>query len=75
MAADLDQFGREYSHGAVIGGKSLIKLGHLAPNGWGLINQINLKTRVGQIEGGLNAADASTHNQHISKIAVSTILI
>ena len=34
MPADLDQFGREYSHGAVIGGKGLIKLGHFAPNGW-----------------------------------------
>jgi hypothetical protein len=29
MPADLDQFGREYSHGAVIGGIGLVKLGHL----------------------------------------------
>ena len=33
MPADLDQFGREYSHGAVIGGKGLVKLGHMAANG------------------------------------------
>ena len=33
MPADLDQFGREYSHGAVIGGIGLIKLGHMATNG------------------------------------------
>jgi hypothetical protein len=33
MPADLDQFGREYSHGAVIGGIGLVKLGHLAANG------------------------------------------
>ena len=33
MPADLDQFGREYSHGAVIGGVGLVKLGHLAANG------------------------------------------
>ena len=33
MPADLDQFGREYSHGAVIGGKGFIKLGHMAANG------------------------------------------
>jgi hypothetical protein len=33
MPADLDQFGREYSDGAVIGGKGLVKLGHMAANG------------------------------------------
>ena len=33
MPADLDQFGREYSHGAVIGGIGLVKLGHLTANG------------------------------------------
>ena len=33
MPADLDQFGREYSHGAVIGGKGLVELGHMAANG------------------------------------------
>ena len=33
VPADLDQFGREYSHGAVIGGKGLVKLGHMTANG------------------------------------------
>ncbi len=33
MPADLDQFGREYSHGAVIRGIGLVKLGHLTANG------------------------------------------
>ena len=33
MPADLDQFGREYSHGAVIGGIGLVQLGHMAANG------------------------------------------
>ncbi len=33
MPADLDQFGRKYSHGAVIRGIGLVKLGHLAANG------------------------------------------
>ena len=33
MPADLDQFGREDSHGAVIGGIGLVKLGHLAADG------------------------------------------
>jgi hypothetical protein len=34
VPADLDQFGREYSHRAVIGGIGLVKLGHMATNGW-----------------------------------------
>jgi hypothetical protein len=29
MPADLDQFGGKYSHGAVIGGIGLVKLGHM----------------------------------------------
>ena len=33
MPADLDQFGREYSHGAVIRGIGFVKLGHLAADG------------------------------------------
>jgi hypothetical protein len=33
MPADLDQFGRKYSHGAVIGGIGLVELGHMAANG------------------------------------------
>ena len=34
MPADLDQFGREYSHGAVIGWIGFVKLGHMTANGW-----------------------------------------
>ena len=44
MPADLDQFRREYSHRAVIGGKGLVKLGHMAANARSLLNQINLIT-------------------------------
>jgi len=49
MPADLDQFGREYSHGAVIGGKGLVQLGHMAANGRCFVNQVNLKTSSGKI--------------------------
>ena len=44
MPADLDQFRREYSHGAVIGGKGLVQLGHVAPNARRLFNEVNLET-------------------------------
>ena len=70
MPADLDQFGREYSNGAVIGGKGLVKLGHMAANGRCLVHQINLKTRSGKIKRGLDPADPSTDHHHISKMAV-----
>ena len=68
MPADLDQFGREYSDGAVIGGKGLVKLGHMAANGRCLVDQVDLKTSSGKIKRGLNTADPSTDNHHITKI-------
>jgi len=70
MPADLDQFGREYSHGAVIGGIGLVELGHVTANGRFLLHQIDLITRIGKIERGLNPADSSTDNHNISEIAV-----
>jgi hypothetical protein len=70
MPADLDQFGREYSDGAVIGGKGLVKLGHMAANGRRLVDQVNLETRSGKIKRGLNTADPSTDNHDISKISL-----
>jgi hypothetical protein len=33
MPADLDQFRRNNSHGAVIGGKRFVQFGHDPPNG------------------------------------------
>ena len=36
VPADLDQFGRDDSHGAVVGGEGLVQLGHGAPDGWAL---------------------------------------
>jgi len=66
IPADLDQFGCEYSHGTVIGRKGLVKLGHVAANGWRLVHQINLKAGTGKIERGLNTADPSTHNHDVS---------
>ena len=69
IPADLDQFGREYSHGAVIGRKGLVKLGHMAANGRRLVHQVNLKTCGSKIKGGLNTTDPSSDNHHVSQIA------
>ncbi len=49
MPADLDQLGREYSHGTVIGRKGLVKLGHMAPNAGRLLDQIDSKAGGGKI--------------------------
>jgi hypothetical protein len=75
MPADLDQFGRKYSDGAVIGGKGLVQLGHMAANGRCLVDQINLKTRCSKVKRSLNTADPSTHHHHISSMTVRGTLI
>jgi hypothetical protein len=68
MPADLDQFGCKYSYGAVVGGKGLVKLGHMAAYGRCLVNQVYLETRSGKVKRGLNSADPSADNHHISEI-------
>jgi hypothetical protein len=70
MPADLDQLGRQNSHGAVIGGKGLVQLCHMAANAWRLFNQVNFEAGSGKIERGLDAADATTNNHYVSKIVV-----
>jgi hypothetical protein len=73
MPADLDQLGCEYSHGAVIRRKRLVKLGHMAPDARRFLNQVHLKTGSGKIERGLNTADPSTDDHDVAEIAVSNI--
>jgi hypothetical protein len=70
MPADLDQFGSEYSHGAVIGGIGLVKLGHMAAYGRGFLNKVNLETGRGQIKRGLDTTDPPTHNHDVSKVTI-----
>jgi len=59
MPADLDQFRRDDSHGAVIGGKGLVQLCHGATDGWTLFNQVDLVAGVRQVQGCLHAGDAA----------------
>jgi len=70
MPADLDQFGRKYSDGAVIGWKGLVKLSHMAANGRRLVDQVDLKAGIGKIKRGLNTADPSANNHDVSKVIV-----
>ena len=50
MPADLDQFGREYSDGAVVGRKGLVKLRHVPTDRRRLVHQVDLKTRSSKIQ-------------------------
>ena len=71
VPVDLDQFRREYSHRAVIGGEGLIKLSHMAAQGRPLLNEENLEPGVGKVKGGLNTADPSANDQHVAKVIVA----
>jgi hypothetical protein len=64
MPADLDQFGRENSHGTVIGGEGLVQLGHDATDGGGPLHKVDIITGIGQIQCGLHPGNASTDYHH-----------
>ena len=50
VLADLDQFGRDNSHGTVVGWEGLVKPGHQAADGRRPFHQIDIITRIGQIK-------------------------
>ena len=68
VPSNLDELRSEYSYRAIISGKSLIKLRHMAADGRCLINQVNLKTRSGEVERGLNTTDSSTDYHYVAEI-------
>ena len=70
MPADLDQLGCEYSHGAVIGRKGLVELGHVAPDARPFFYQVDLKTGGGKIKRGLDTADPRADNHYVSEITL-----
>src|SRR3990172_3387505 len=68
MSAAFQELRRFNAHGAVVRGKGLIKLGHLAADGRRLVDQVNLEARVGKIKSGLNTADPTADDHNISEI-------
>jgi len=66
MPADLDQFGRDNSHGAVIGGKGLVQLGHNSSDGRTFFQKVDIITGIGQIQGGLHPGDPASYDQYRS---------
>jgi hypothetical protein len=67
VPADLDQLGRDNSHGAVIGGKGLVDLRHGAADGRALLHQVHKIPRIGQIQRGLHPGNAAADNHHRSQ--------
>jgi hypothetical protein len=62
MPADLDQFGGDDSHRTVIGRKGLIQLSHGPADGRGFLEEIDVISRIRQIQGGLHPCDTPAHN-------------
>jgi hypothetical protein len=68
VPADLDQFRRDYSHGTIIGRKGFVQLGHDAADGRGFFNEMNIKSRISQIQSRLHPGNSTTHNQNRSDV-------
>ncbi len=70
MSSYLNQSGCHGTHGTIIGGESLIKLGHHPTDRRFIINQINLYSRFRQIECGLHSADPAAQNHGGTNLSV-----
>ncbi len=64
MPADLHQLGGDDTHGTVVCRKCLVQLCHDAANGWRLVNQMDIVTRIGQVERGLHPGDSSSDHHY-----------
>ena len=62
MPADLDQFGRDDSHGTIICWKGLIQLGHQPADSRGSIDQMHVIAGIGKIQGRLHASYSAPNN-------------
>jgi hypothetical protein len=71
MPADLDQFGRDNSHGAVIGGEGLVQRRHHPTDGGALFKKIDVIAGVCEIQSRLHACDPAAHDQNRSIYPVS----
>ncbi len=67
MPSNFHQLGRHDAHGAIVGGKCFIELGHNAADGRRFFDHIDVISRIGQIQRGLNGADPSADNQDGSR--------
>ena len=75
VAVTLHELGGLDAHGAVVGGKGLVQLGHVAADGRGRIHQIDLEARGAEIQGGLEAADSASDDHHVAHVAILHLVL
>ena len=63
VPAGLDQLGRQGAHRAVVGGEGLVELGHVATQGRGLLDEVDLVPPFGKVERALDARDAAADDK------------
>ena len=73
VPADLDQLGRDNSHGAVIGGKGLVQLRHDPTNGGFGLHHVNEVSGIGQIQSGLHPGDTAADHHHCANRLISLL--
>jgi hypothetical protein len=66
MPADLDQFGRDNSHGAVVGGEGLVQRRHGPSDGGALFQKIDVIPRTSEIQSALHSGDPTAYDQNRS---------
>jgi hypothetical protein len=59
MSTDIDHPRGEYSHGTIVCGKGLVQLGHPSAYARSFLDQIDLVTHVGEINGNLHPGYAA----------------
>lgn len=63
LVAGADHLGGQDTGGAIQGGKGLVELGHLPPDGRFLLDEVNRVAGFADLQRGLNAGDAASHDQ------------
>jgi len=66
MPADLDQFGGNNSHGAVIGGEGLVQLAHYTADSSGFFDHVHQEARIRQVQRSLHPGNPTANNHYRS---------
>jgi hypothetical protein len=75
VPADLDQFGGDDSHGAVIGREGLVELSHNPADGGGFLHQVNVVSGICQIESGLHSGYTTAQYHHCARLVICHLLL
>jgi hypothetical protein len=70
VPVDLDQLGREDSHGTIIGGKGFIQPGHGPADGGPFFEKVHVISGAGQIKGALHAGNSRACDHNSSRYTV-----